>query len=322
MKIFLNPGHAPGGNPDPGCCNYALQLKEAIVAKAITDLTEKYLTAAGVEVVGNLQSDSLSEVTNAANTSGADLFVSIHCNGCNAIAQGTEVCVYPGSDVGRAVGQCVQDRIVNMLGTVDRGLKERKPGVNGLYVLNNTDMPAILVETAFIDNPEDAVLLRDRQDDFARAIACGITDYLSKDTAPASEPEPVRQGRAKYFSPEEMMCHGATQGDCDCGVDSAENVSPRLLELLDQLRENIGGPLEVSCMYRCPAHNAAVGGVPNSQHVQGTAADVQTPNFPHCNTPEQLKWYCQQLPFDGIGIYDWGCHVDVRNGGIGSDIEW
>jgi N-acetylmuramoyl-L-alanine amidase len=322
MKVFLNPGHAPNGNPDPGCCNYALQLKEAIVAKSITDLTEKYLVAAGVEVVGNLQSDSLSEVTNAANASGADLFVSIHCNGCNAIAQGTEVCVYPGSDVGRAVGQCVQDRIVNMLGTTDRGIKGRVPGVNGLYVLNNTDMPAILVETAFIDNPEDAVLLRDRQDDFARAIACGITDYLSKDAAPASEPEPVRLGRAKYFSEEEMMCHGAGQGHCDCGVGSAENVSPRLLELLDQLRENIGGPLEVSCMYRCPAHNAAVGGVPNSQHVQGTAADVQTPNFDHCHTPDELAWYSHQLPFDGIGVYDWGCHVDVRDGGIGSDIEW
>jgi uncharacterized protein YcbK (DUF882 family) len=75
-------------------------------------------------------------------------------------------------------------------------------------------------------------------------------------------------------------------------------------------------------MYRCPAHNAAVGGVPNSQHVQGTAADVQTPNFDHCNTPDQLAWYCRQLPFDGIGVYDWGCHVDVRDGGIGSDIEW
>ena len=93
------------------------------------------------------------------------------------------------------------------------------------------------------------------------------------------------------------------------------------MELLDKLRENIGGPLEVSCMYRCPAHNVAVGGVPNSQHVQGTAADVQTPDFPHCHTPKQLMWYCRQLPFDGIGLYDWGCHVDVRNGGVGAGIE-
>ena len=36
-----------------------------------------------------------------------------------------------------------------------------------------------LVAMAFIDNPDDAILLRDRQDDFARAIARGVTDFLS-----------------------------------------------------------------------------------------------------------------------------------------------
>jgi len=42
-------------------------------------------------------------------------------------------------------------------------------------------MPAILVETAFIDNEEDAELLRNRQDAFARAIARGVTDYEVKE---------------------------------------------------------------------------------------------------------------------------------------------
>ena len=46
-----------------------------------------------------------------------------------------------------------------------------------LMVLKYTDMPAVLVETAFIDNEHDADLLIDKEDDFARAIACGITDY-------------------------------------------------------------------------------------------------------------------------------------------------
>ena len=52
-------------------------------------------------------------------------------------------------------------------------MKERP----GLCVLKHTDMPAVLVETAFIDNDEDAELLTNRQDDFARAIARGVTDY-------------------------------------------------------------------------------------------------------------------------------------------------
>ena len=49
---------------------------------------------------------------------------------------------------------------------------------NGLYVLTNTDMPAVLVELAFISNEDDEKLLRNNQDDFARAIARGVTDYL------------------------------------------------------------------------------------------------------------------------------------------------
>ena len=63
---------------------------------------------------------------------------------------------------------------------------------------------------------------------------------------------------SNYFSDEELMCHGADQGDCDCGIESAQNVNPRLLELLDQLRENVGGPLSLSCAYRCEAHNSPV----------------------------------------------------------------
>ena len=120
---------------------------------------------------------------------------------------------------------------------------------------------------------------------------------------------------SEHFSAAELMCHGASQGSCNCGPETANNVSPLLLEKLEALRAMIGGPIEISCAYRCPAHNAEVGGVPNSQHVDGTAADVQTPNYDHCNTPEQLKWFCEQIGFDGIGLYDWGCHVDVRDNG-------
>ena len=46
---------------------------------------------------------------------------------------------------------------------------------------------------------------------------------------------------SKYFSDGELMCHGASQGHCDCGAETAYEVSPRLLELLDQLSEMIGG---------------------------------------------------------------------------------
>ena len=59
----------------------------------------------------------------------------------------------------------------------DRGVKIATPGVNGLYVLTNTDMPAVLVELAFITNPSDEEILANAQDALARAVARGITDY-------------------------------------------------------------------------------------------------------------------------------------------------
>ena len=130
-----------------------------------------------MKVVGCLQSDSLHEVVSASNRSGADVFISLHCNACNGNANWTETWHYYGSGEGEKLAQCIQNQIVDALGTVDRGVKGAKPGVNGLYVLSNTDAVAVLVELAFIDHAGDAELLREQQDEFARAIARGVTDY-------------------------------------------------------------------------------------------------------------------------------------------------
>lgn len=178
MKVFLNPGHAPNGNPDPGAVNETTGLRECDVAKNVADLVAYYLNAAGVST-DVLQSDSLGEISQAANDSGADLFISIHCNSAEAAAAtGTETWACAGSSAGHALAACIQNQIVDALGTVDRGVKTATPGVNGLYVLTNTDAPAVLVELAFISNDDDEQLLEEKQDDFARAIARGVTDYI------------------------------------------------------------------------------------------------------------------------------------------------
>lgn len=177
MKVFINPGHAPNGVPDPGAVNSYNGLKEAIVASAVAKKLEKYLVNAGVQVVGNLQHDELNVITDTANESGADVFVSIHCNSGPASAEGTETFYYYNSDSGAKLAQCIQSQIVDSLDTRDRGIKPAQPGVNGLYVLSKTTMTAVLVELAFISNWEDCILLEENQEDFARAIARGITDY-------------------------------------------------------------------------------------------------------------------------------------------------
>ena len=129
---------------------------------------------------------------------------------------------------------------------------------------------------------------------------------------PADKPAPGKL--SEHFAAIEFACHHCGKG--------GEKMNPRLIELLEKLRSNIGGkPLTINSGYRCPVHNANVGGVKNSQHVLANAADVAVPAGMSFN---DFKYYVDQLPFDGIGLYpgSYFMHVDVRNGGIGSKIYW
>lgn len=177
MKVFLNPGHAPNGNPDPGAVNEETGLRECDVALAVGQSAASYLNAAGV-ATELLQSDSLYDICEAANNSDANIFVSIHCNAADAeAANGTETWSCAGSYRGSTLANCIQKQLVDTLDTTDRGVKIATPGVNGLYVLTNTAVPAVLVELAFITNPSDEEILANAQDAMARAVARGITDY-------------------------------------------------------------------------------------------------------------------------------------------------
>lgn len=177
MKVFINPGHAPNGNPDPGAVNPYNGLKEAIVVKHVGDLVAKYLINAGLDATV-CQDDSLATVVNTSNAMDCDVFVSIHCNSAaNEAAEGTETFYFYSSTEGKKLAQCIQSQLIDAMDTVDRGIKAAQPGVNGLYVLTNTNAVAVLVELAFISNADDVVLLEENQDDFARAIARGVTDY-------------------------------------------------------------------------------------------------------------------------------------------------
>ena len=100
--------------------------------------------------------------------------MSIHCNAANGQAKGTETFYFQGSIAGKKLATAIQNQLINSLPVINRGVK-----VAGFYVLKYTAMPAVLVETVFIDNPHDANLLRDREDDFARAIARGISDFYA-----------------------------------------------------------------------------------------------------------------------------------------------
>ena len=68
-------------------------------------------------------------------------------------------------------------------------------------------------------------------------------------------------------------------------------------QVLEPLRQHFGIPVVISSGYRCPALNKAVGGVPNSQHLTGEAADIVMPKL-----ADAFYWLIDNVPFDQLGF--------------------
>ncbi|MBD2530099.1 N-acetylmuramoyl-L-alanine amidase [Nostoc flagelliforme FACHB-838] len=170
MKFGIDSGH--NCPPDTGARgikvedNLTLDVGNRVIAK---------LRALGNEVVvckpssASTVRDSLSKRCSIANASRVDIFVSIHFNAFNRQANGTEV--FATSDTGRKIAKPVLDEIVK-LGFFNRGVKSG----SHLYVLKNTDMPAILIECCFIDSQKDMNLYNPEA--MANAIVKGLTGKL------------------------------------------------------------------------------------------------------------------------------------------------
>lgn len=63
---------------------------------------------------------------------------------------------------------------------------------------------------------------------------------------------------------------------------------PDICFKLDRAREFFGNPMVMTCGYRSPEHNAEIGGVPNSAHTKGMAADIKAPADPFQR--EKMAW--------------------------------
>lgn len=132
--------------------------------------------------------------------------------------------------------------------------------------------------------------------------------------APAEPPKIIFKPRAgmlsEHFAENEFACKHCGQVEID----------PRLIELLEQLRFNIGGyPLLIYHGYICGDSDLTFNEPCLYLHNEGKAVDLAVPAQLSYG---QFKWYIEHLPFDGIGYYKNYVHLDVRNGGIGSKIFW
>ncbi len=180
--IVIDPGHGSynGQYLDLGAIG-PNGTKEAYVVMSIALKLKEKLEKEGARVilthstVDNPNNPDLSGRVSIANSSGGDLFVSIHINASiNTTASGTET--YYWYESSKKLAQSIQNSLVKSLNTIDRGIKKE-----GLYVCKNVStMPSILTEIVFISNPEEEQKCTNDifLDNVAEALKDGIKAYL------------------------------------------------------------------------------------------------------------------------------------------------
>ena len=179
-KIVLDAGH---GGTDPGAIYK--ERKEKDDNLALTHAVGKILEDNGVDVVYTRTEDVYQtpfEKARIANQSGADYFISVHRNSSpeDNQYQGVEVLVYDKSGLKYEMAQNIVGAL-GELGFREIGVKERP----GLVVLRRTRMPALLIETGFLNSDEDNKLYDEKKNEIAEAIAGAILGTLSEETIEA-----------------------------------------------------------------------------------------------------------------------------------------
>ncbi len=123
---------------------------------------------------GGLPKDDLQARARIANQAGADLFISIHANGSvSRAARGTETWASRRDKLGGQLAPYVHTQIVKQTGLRSRGTFSAD-----FYVCRWTNMPAVLVETAFISSKHDSSLLK--RSWFRRRVAIGIANGVDQ----------------------------------------------------------------------------------------------------------------------------------------------
>lgn len=94
------------------------------------------------------------------------------------------------------------------------------------------------------------------------------------------------------------------------GFVERANLAFLTVHILEPARVQLGAPISVTSGYRCPALNAAVGGVKNSRHMEGLAADLQCKDMKTLFSILAKNKYVDTVLFERSGGKQW-IHVQT-----------
>lgn len=179
FKVVIDPGH---GGPDPGAVGIG-GLRETDVVLDVALQVAQLLQSRGVQVVLTRTSEvdvDLPPRVALANSSGADLFLSIHANALSMSrpdVNGVETFFFE-SAASRALASAVQQQVLAVSpGSPDRGVRQAR-----FFVIRRTVMPSSLLELGFVTGSLDAPRLADpaHRRRLALAVAAGLLQYLGQ----------------------------------------------------------------------------------------------------------------------------------------------
>lgn len=184
IKIFIDQGHNPN-NPNAGAegnglreqdLTFDIGVRLAELLRSNPNFEVRLSRNSPDEQLGTSISTSLAARTNAANSWGADYFISLHCNASTIEeASGSEAYVYSESSPAFALAGDILSGLTQATGLSNRGVFINQ----GLFVLRRTAMPAVLVEMGFITNAHDAQLMSQQPQLFAQGMYNGILMYFN-----------------------------------------------------------------------------------------------------------------------------------------------
>ena len=183
IKIFIDQGHNPR-NPNAGAegngfreqdITYKVGVALAELLNANPEFEARLSRNTPTEILGTSNAESLRMRVEAANSFGADAFISIHLNSSLITsATGSEAFVLRLNTPASQLASDILLRLTEATGYQNRGVFARPT----LYVLRKTRMPATLVEIGYISNPTEARFMNDNSMLYARGIYNGILTYF------------------------------------------------------------------------------------------------------------------------------------------------
>ncbi|MEL6815614.1 MAG: DUF3747 domain-containing protein [Cyanobacteria bacterium J06598_3] len=175
LTVVIDPGH---GGRDPGAVGIG-GLREKDINITVSRRVQASLREKGINAVLTRSDDrelDLEPRVDIAERADADVFVSIHSNAISLSrpdVNGLETFYYSS---GFRLAQTIHNNVLQRTDLRDRGVRRAR-----FFVLVNTSMPAVLVETGFVTGREDAARFRDPAavNRIADGITGGILQYLN-----------------------------------------------------------------------------------------------------------------------------------------------